>query len=556
MSETELALVPVVLLVAVVLLAKWWLGRRATATEFLPTQSLAPDAPDAPDAPASPAPGYFRAHLRGDYSLARSYWLHTLLLQSALGAATVALIPWVSDNYSARIASSAVLALSIGGVVLWFWAAAGTWASAGKHVARGGRPTWATLARIAIVLGGLRLIATAIDFGPGFQEHLRIAAGQQMGSPTTLQVRADGKSILLAGGINDGSAEQLEAALQRAPSVTTVVLSSEGGWIREGKLLGDVIRRHRLDTYVEQFCASACTLAFLAGHERAAAPSARIGFHAARAIGALKNAPPSTQLKRLYEEAGLPPAFVARAMATPHGQMWFPSQDVMLAAGVLTRRSLGGETAAMATSIRTRAALDEGMRKIELFALFEQRSPAVYKVAMDLAWARLQQGASDAQVTAALRGALMPHLIEYLPLATDDTLVTYQDLLLEEARALQARDAAACVELVFPSGQAMKLIGTIPPDLARREQALLTQVLREADESRRPKPDRAAVQQVARRAFQGMTPEQIRTFGDQAVRRRSSPQAVCAASIRFLDGIKAIPIGERGKALRAIYGNV
>ncbi|MGC5394069.1 hypothetical protein ACPXAZ_26190, partial [Escherichia coli] len=65
----------------------------------------------------------------------------------------------------------------------------------------------------------------------------------------------------------------------------TVVLYSAGGWVREGKLVGEVIRRRRLNTYVEQECSSSCTLAFLAGRDRAMDPRAHIGFHTLYTVG-------------------------------------------------------------------------------------------------------------------------------------------------------------------------------------------------------------------------------------------------------------------------------
>ena len=75
-------------------------------------------------------------------------------------------------------------------------------------------------------------------------EHVKVAAGHQLGPTFVIEVLADGKSIRLSGGINDGAAKQLSKALELAPAVKTVLLTSTGGWVREGALLAKVIESH------------------------------------------------------------------------------------------------------------------------------------------------------------------------------------------------------------------------------------------------------------------------------------------------------------------------
>lgn len=176
-----------------------------------------------------------------------------------------------------------------------------------------------------------------------------LAAGDQTVPPATLQVRPDGRSIVLAGGINNGAASYLDAALQLAPAVTTVVLSSGGGWVSEAELLAEVIRKRGLNTYVEHYCASACTIVFLAGKKRAMAPSAKIGFHSGRVAGSagIFYVEKNERLRALYQNAGLPDAFVRQALDTPSQNMWYPGHEDMQSAGVLTPKLPGEQTAAL-----------------------------------------------------------------------------------------------------------------------------------------------------------------------------------------------------------------
>jgi ATP-dependent protease ClpP protease subunit len=239
-----------------------------------------------------------------------------------------------------------------------------TWAAANKQVERGRKPGWPAAAKLVLMFGVLGTFGHCATITPVLLERAIVATGDQPGQPPTLEVRAGGRSILLAGGINDGIAEQLDAALQVAPAVTTVVLSSNGGWVSEAESLANVIRKRGLNTYVEGHCASACTIVFLAGKEREAAASAKIGFHSGRVFGSMgifydeKN----DQLRVLYQNAGLPDAFVRQAINTPSQKMWYPTHEDLRSAGVLTRTSTEGETAALSTAVRSKVALIAGFK--------------------------------------------------------------------------------------------------------------------------------------------------------------------------------------------------
>lgn len=118
-----------------------------------------------------------------------------------------------------------------------------------------------------------------VNMSGGLAEHWRVALNAQPGPQYTIEVSADGKSVVLKGGMNDGAAAALTRALDLAPAVKTVLFSSSGGWVREGNLVAHIISQRKLTTYVEGECTSACTVAFLAGSDRAADPNAHIGFH-------------------------------------------------------------------------------------------------------------------------------------------------------------------------------------------------------------------------------------------------------------------------------------
>jgi hypothetical protein len=282
---------------------------------------------------------FFRKHINGDYTLARSYWMHLFLLQFAFLGATIVFLDWLAQTFPARYSSGMVIFFTVFGYIVWGWSIGGTWASANKHAGRGGSPNWAAVVKFLILLGGLKMLhATPANIAT-VTNHWEVARGAQLGPAVSLQYGRDGKSILLAGGINDGAAASLAAALDRAPAVTTVVLQSGGGWTREGKLIANTIAARGLGTRVDTECSSACTIAFLAGKVRTAQPGAKLGFHAFSAVGGGDAIGRSVQ--KTYAEAGLADAFIARIVATPPEHMWYPDQNELFAQGVLTRLPAG-----------------------------------------------------------------------------------------------------------------------------------------------------------------------------------------------------------------------
>jgi hypothetical protein len=498
---------------------------------------------------------FFRKHFNGDYSLGRSYWVNTFLIQLFAPLLGVLVLPWLGEHFPARYGSAAVLLLTLLGVIAWAWAISGTWASANKHVSRGGKQGWASAAKVMIVLGVLRMFGELGNMTGPLGEHWKVATGWQLGPDVTVQVRADGKSLLLKGGINDGTAESLANALNLAPSVNTVVLQSTGGWIRQGNMIAKVISERGLNTYVEQECSSACTIAFLAGKQRAGEPNARIGFHSFKSIGAdATTSTDASTAQQTYLRAGLSPAFIAKVVATPHDMMWYPSHDELLAEGVLTRVSLGGETATLATLATTREKLAAEFAKVPAFGALAAKYPREFDAIVDTAWAQIQSRRSDGEVMVAARGQVSQLTAKLLPIVSDTTLLDFNVLITEQATALGDRSPEACVELLFPTGKPMNTAAMLPPKLAARELELMGEMIRTSDPRNAKRFSKAETDRIVQRVLAQLTPPQIQFLVSDQL-RASSPREACQAVVRYLAALNNIPEGDRARSIRAIYSS-
>jgi hypothetical protein len=150
-----------------------------------------------------------------------------------------------------------------------------------------------------------------------------------------IRVLPGGNVVEISGSFSPAVPVNLELALAQAPKVRTVRFESPGGQIQSAMVVAAMIRDRGLDTYVERFCASACTLAFLGGRHRFLALDARLGFHQASAPGVAPDRL-NPQLRQAYAGSGVPSDFIDEILHTPPESLWFPGRIELRAAGFIT----------------------------------------------------------------------------------------------------------------------------------------------------------------------------------------------------------------------------
>jgi hypothetical protein len=283
--------------------------------------------------------GFFKKHLAGDYSLARSYWLHTVVLGWGLTLLGGFVLHQIGERYAMRHLSMGVLAFEALVMLVWVWSLIGAWMSALKHLFGDGRKLWAVLAMLSLAAGAFATLRQASTMRPFLEEHWQTAKGQQPTAGYEVRLADGGRIVDFSGGVNEGAAAALDQAIAAAPHVTTVRLDSPGGWLHEGERMAAVVQRYRLHTRVDSECYSSCTLVFMAGVDRTAAEGASVGFHRGRPIGGPRRPAQraSDEEAALYRRAGLDREFVERILATPNEAIWVPTRRELLQAKVLTR---------------------------------------------------------------------------------------------------------------------------------------------------------------------------------------------------------------------------
>lgn len=157
--------------------------------------------------------------------------------------------------------------------------------------------------------------------------------------PSLAPAQEIGDTVVFRGDVTYGTTKALLDLIKQHPQVTTVILTSDGGYVHPALVVANALQLRGATTFVPSECVSACTLLFLGGETRYLAPGAKLGFHRAwRNLDEPEDR--STQMtneeiRRRLLERGVSAAFAEQVLATPSTEIWYPTPEEMLDAGVI-----------------------------------------------------------------------------------------------------------------------------------------------------------------------------------------------------------------------------
>ena len=401
---------------------------------------------------------------------------------------------------------------------------------------------------------GLLVAAALAGFGVSGN-----AAPLPASTTPAIQLSPDGETIYLVGELTEGSFLKFDAALLDAPKVRRVYLASIGGLTIEGRLIAALVRKRRLDTYVEYYCASACTQVFVAGRERVIGKDAQLGFHQAVVVdkdGQAKRVRRATDrrlspmlvfgingndtLRLAYEQAGIDPAFVARVLEQPHSDMWIPAPAELQAARVITRQSVRPEIA-LPPGGYSHAGLQDMLGRRVLWAQTAKSSPDLYREAVSQTWLWANSGVALNTAIESSRSDLIKKLSPRLLTASDaqlDRLLIFHARIGREERE---SDYPLCAASALGAEQPVNPRKAAVTD---EEDRLIAGIIASAPSTVAPSRDQA-----------------INNFGSEvmpavakAYRRGDADDSKggCRYTYRIYESIAALPAERRIKAYRAM----
>jgi hypothetical protein len=197
------------------------------------------------------------------------------------------------------------------------------------------RPLLSRFAQVLVLLCLIPVVVTVARsnaFVAG--EKLRSSLAVVLGTAYSYRLTADGSGLAFNGDVTYGVADRLKRELGLHPTVRRLILSSGGGLTSEAVAAADIIADAKLDTVVEQSCASACVLLFLAGTQRTVIAPGKLGFHAFVALNPVGDNGIIGSCGE-YARSGVTMDFCRKVDAVVPPAMWYPTQEELVAAHVI-----------------------------------------------------------------------------------------------------------------------------------------------------------------------------------------------------------------------------
>jgi hypothetical protein len=494
---------------------------------------------------------------RGEFSLALSFWV--------IGPLVVALafilpegVGWLvrGRDFNPLVIFAAIVAIWAILLILQVYLTVGIWRSAKRQRvdALGRRGLWGLAAQLVLALAALNTARLFVMTGvPELAEGFGMALLDDPSLPPySVRLMRGGTEAEIAGGFKYGLARDAEALFATAPQLRVVHLNSAGGRLGEAIKVARLITRRKLDTYTSATCASACAVAYAAGHQRYLRRGARLGFHR----GIFAGNENAEAMKRLLLSAGIAPAFVDRAVAQPAESIWYPT-DAELAGGKVVTAFVDSYRFAASGfgAYATLLAFEDALRRTPGLEVLSDSQPELFDDIAELYLKRYVEGRSIGQIEDEVRRTkVAPFIATRLPQVDDGILVDYAHLLADQYAALGARDPASCFAYVTRGGDA-RMIALLGPALQKRELALTERVLRSKSHRAAASPE--AIQAANIEVYKKVAA----AFDSQAAALLSEPAKVqpdqyalfCKVAVARLDAITSLPAHEAGDLMSSLF---
>ena len=196
---------------------------------------------------------------------------------------------------------------------------------------------------------------------------------------------------------------------------------------------------------------------------------------------------------------------------------------------------------------------EQALLDIPVYRLVKEGDPVTYEKLKSSMVISVQRGERREQVVNALRSVFVPTIPKYIPIASDESIVHYMDVLVKEMEMLLAEDASLCYQFLFPQPNVfLDLSRHLSSDLQKADMDALAEVIRSAIKSPQARPDGKVGQELLGKVARDMTVE----YGEDVslLKKAQEPTAdkakVCALTLSLYKKAIALPSQENGVLLR------
>ena len=481
---------------------------------------------------------FILTHWRGEFSLPLSYWGISFLLVLILRITSQVLAGEVEAISTSLTATAWVLYFFYAFLFcLLVWSYVGTWRSASKYAAEKKPFIWSALAKFAIVSGVIQITSAFI-----LQEApiLKAFSPYLLGADTKQTIKVDvldgGHTLKLSGLFGNGSYNVVKKSLDGNPEIKKIYLDSNGGLYKEVSLIAESILSRRIDTYVEDKCLSFCTIVFLSGYNRYSTPAARFGFHAPSIKGASQfDDEFNIDSKKLYSKLRVPQEFINRIYSTPNSDMWYPSYQELIDAGIVNKLSFGGESNSIAGLFnKPKDELRAALASDKFFSAHEHKFPGFLDKVIDISLPLAKQGKSDADILNAIRGYASTLQTKAIAMSTPEIRARFVSLAVKQSKEASKYGGEACYRLLKSTLDVTKVF---PKELINEELNLTTEAL-SSNFIRPIGYSTETFNSLSPSLFAAMTPAEVNAIAEP---NPNQVQSSCPALIKFYEAIDKMP---------------
>ena len=352
----------------------------------------------------SPKTSYIRKHWRGELSLTVSFWINLFLLNivivlflALLGYSEILMNPVTGARVVLVFYAFAIL-------IVYPWQIIGLWRSCNNHIEKSGKRFWPRTAQVLVVLGIIGTLVNLNSYWPTYKSLFRLAFIKDDYESYTIKLEKNDTLIHLQGGLGFGVSKEISKILKKNPRIEGIILDSIGGRIYEGRELAKLISAYGLDTYSLKGCYSAATTAFIAGENRFLGMGANLGFHQYTAGSEYIDTFVDMEEEQakdllLFRQQEVKSEFIERLFETSHDDLWYPTVDEMLDAGVIhgivnPSDLLPIEYASSKEIAEASLEIEEALLDIPLYKTIKQYDPDTYREIMVVIEELIKKGAT------------------------------------------------------------------------------------------------------------------------------------------------------------------
>ena len=409
------------------------------------------------DPKSNPVYRYIQTHWRGEFGLAKSFWINGTLVSVVIAVIYIVLLDLQSseDLHPVSLARY-TLFFHLLLYLVWPWQVVGLWRSANRHIEQTNRKFWARYVKFTVVMG---VISTALNTAVSMDEYrsvYELGFGKDKYSGFEVQLSETGNLIRFNGRLGIGASDSIKNLLASNTTVTGIILDSPGGWVYEGRQVSIIIREEKLDTYTITGCSSACTIAFVSGNRRTLAYGASLGFHRYSAIGEGRVLPDDTESAQetdlhLFKNAGVDSSFLDRLYSAESDDMWYPSTSELQVANVVHSITDASEFWTFDRIEKNRDEIEEDVLLVSpVYQVLRTYEPELYISILDAYFAQVQEGSSNSAIHEIGRKYIETLATQVLPRTSDIALLEYVRAEIAILKKLEVNNPVDCVRYLNP----------------------------------------------------------------------------------------------------------